>query len=140
MRLSLLMSSVSTTLLRSGGGTRTGSRTSPRYVSTCCSYRLPPPASSFLPSHKPNSTHYYFFLLTLTSIPQVIAAYGERWFRIWAYFLAYSTIISRQGSASVFQITAHKNLNAFHRMEGLASHTSLRISDRAKANSYVLFS
>jgi hypothetical protein len=70
----------------------------------------------------------------LTAFQQVIAAYGERWFRIWAFFLAYSTIVSRQGSASVFQITAHKNLNAFHRMEGLGSHTSLRLSDRARNN------
>ncbi|GHJ88524.1 hypothetical protein NliqN6_4926 [Naganishia liquefaciens] len=56
---------------------------------------------------------------------KVIAKYGERWYRIWVYFLAYSTIISRQGSASVFQITMHKNLNAFHRVEGVPSHTSL---------------
>ncbi|KAI5455178.1 hypothetical protein NCC49_002447 [Naganishia albida] len=56
---------------------------------------------------------------------KVIAKYGERWYRIWVYFLAYSTIISRQGSASVFQITMHKNLNAFHRIEGVPSHTSL---------------
>lgn len=31
----------------------------------------------------------------------------------------------RQGSASVFQITCHKNLNGFHRVEGVPSHTSL---------------
>lgn len=30
-----------------------------------------------------------------------------------------------QGSASVFQITLHKNLNAYHRIEGVPSHTSL---------------
>ena len=31
-----------------------------------------------------------------------------RWFRIWEYFLAYSTIISRQGGASCYQIVLHK--------------------------------
>ena len=32
---------------------------------------------------------------------------------------------SRQGSASVFQITAHKNLNGFHRIEGVPSHQAI---------------
>jgi len=57
---------------------------------------------------------------------KVVEKYGERWYRIWVFFLAYSTIISRQGSASVFQITMHKNLNAFHRIEGVPKHTSLK--------------
>ena len=49
----------------------------------------------------------------------IIAKYGERyfvfktalndrWFRIWEYFLAYSTIISRQGGATCYQIVLHK--------------------------------
>lgn len=36
-----------------------------------------------------------------------------------------SLSISRQGSATVFQITCHKNLNGFHRIEGVPTHTSL---------------
>ncbi|KAJ3272334.1 hypothetical protein HDV01_005768 [Terramyces sp. JEL0728] len=48
---------------------------------------------------------------------KVIEKYGLRWFRIWEFFLAYSTIIARQGSATVFQIVAHKNLNAFKRSQ-----------------------
>ncbi|RIA89215.1 Mycolic acid cyclopropane synthetase-domain-containing protein [Glomus cerebriforme] len=43
--------------------------------------------------------------------------YGKRWYRIWEIFLAWSTIISRQGSATCYQIVAHKNLNAFDRVE-----------------------
>jgi hypothetical protein len=38
-------------------------------------------------------------------------------YRIWEIFLAWSTIISRQGSATCYQIVAHKNLNAFDRAE-----------------------
>ncbi|KAF8193018.1 sphingolipid C9-methyltransferase [Pholiota molesta] len=53
--------------------------------------------------------------------------YGDRWYRIWAFFLAYSTITSRQGSASVFQITLHKNLNAYHRIEGVPNHASIHV-------------
>ncbi|KNE67694.1 hypothetical protein AMAG_12428 [Allomyces macrogynus ATCC 38327] len=44
--------------------------------------------------------------------------YGERLTRVWEVFLAWSTIISRQGSATCYQIVAHKNLNQFKR-EGL---------------------
>jgi hypothetical protein len=36
-----------------------------------------------------------------------------------------SSDFASQGTASVFQITLHKNLNGFHRVEGIPSHTSL---------------
>lgn len=55
----------------------------------------------------------------------VEAKYGKRWFRIWEYFLAYSTIISRQGSATCFQITLVKNINSSHRVEGIKSQFEL---------------
>ncbi|KAF9261077.1 sphingolipid C9-methyltransferase [Marasmius fiardii PR-910] len=58
---------------------------------------------------------------------KIIEKYGERWFRLWSFFLAYSTIISRQGSCSIFQITLHKNLNAFHRVAGIESHASIHV-------------
>jgi hypothetical protein len=51
--------------------------------------------------------------------------YGKRWFRIWEYFLASSTIISRQGSATCYQIVLHKNLNAYHRVEGIPTQFNL---------------
>lgn len=56
---------------------------------------------------------------------KVVAKYGKRLFRIWTYFLASSTIIAREGGSSVFQITLHKNLNAYHRIDGVPSHSSL---------------
>ncbi|KAL6249988.1 hypothetical protein RBB50_002289 [Rhinocladiella similis] len=56
---------------------------------------------------------------------KVKAKYGERWYRIWEYFLAYSTIISRQGSATCFQMTLVKNLNSTHRIEGVPSQFAL---------------
>ncbi|KAF5370163.1 hypothetical protein D9758_001404 [Tetrapyrgos nigripes] len=58
---------------------------------------------------------------------KIVAKYGDRWYRLWAFFLAWSTIISRQGSCSVFQITLHKNLNAFHRVKGIESHSSIHV-------------
>ncbi|CAI7585869.1 unnamed protein product [Penicillium bialowiezense] len=53
------------------------------------------------------------------------AKYGERWFRIWELFLAWSVIASRQGSATCFQILVVKNLNSTHRVNGIASQFGL---------------
>jgi len=46
---------------------------------------------------------------------EVVATYGERWFRIWHVFLAWATTIAGQGTAACFQVLAHKNLNHFDR-------------------------
>ncbi|RFU24150.1 hypothetical protein B7463_g12188, partial [Scytalidium lignicola] len=56
---------------------------------------------------------------------KVEAKYGKRWFRIWEFFLAYSTITSRQGGATCYQITLVKNLNSTHRVEGISSQFGL---------------
>jgi hypothetical protein len=45
--------------------------------------------------------------------------------QIWEYFLAYSTIISRQGSATCYQITLVKNINSTHRIEGIPTQFAL---------------
>ncbi|KAF1824248.1 S-adenosyl-L-methionine-dependent methyltransferase [Dissoconium aciculare CBS 342.82] len=71
---------------------------------------------------------------------KVIAKYGIRWFRIWEFFLAYSTIISRQGSATCYQITLVKNINSVHRIEGVPSQYSLSGAlEAAKAAGKALF-
>ncbi|KAH7097564.1 sphingolipid C9-methyltransferase [Auriculariales sp. MPI-PUGE-AT-0066] len=69
-----------------------------------------------------SATLYRWYLNWLKNKDSVEGKYGKRWFRVWSFFLAWSTIASRQGSASVFQITMHKNLNAFHRVSGIKSH------------------
>ncbi|EEH04389.1 sphingolipid C9-methyltransferase [Histoplasma capsulatum G186AR] len=56
---------------------------------------------------------------------KVEAKYGKRWYRIWEFFLAYSVIISRQGSATCWQIVAVKNINSTHRIEGVPSQFGL---------------
>ncbi len=43
-----------------------------------------------------------------------------------------------QGSASVFQITMHKNLNAYHRIKGVVNHASIHVK-LDKEPSYVYF-
>ena len=43
------------------------------------------------------------------------------------FLVMYSYYYSRQGGASVFQFTLHKNLNAYHRIAGVASHASIHV-------------
>ncbi len=47
--------------------------------------------------------------------PAILKAYGERWYRLWHLFLAWSWRIGAQGNAACFQVVAHKNLDAFNR-------------------------
>jgi cyclopropane fatty-acyl-phospholipid synthase-like methyltransferase len=41
---------------------------------------------------------------------QIVAKYGERWFRLWTLFLAWSILIGGQGSSALFMLTLTKNL------------------------------
>jgi len=53
----------------------------------------------------------------LSNKADVIAAYGERWFRLWHIFLAWSTKIADQGNASCYQVVFNKNIDAFDRTQ-----------------------
>ncbi|KAM0284970.1 hypothetical protein ACHAQH_001659 [Verticillium albo-atrum] len=79
----------------------------------------------------------------LSNKDKVEAKYGKRWFRIWEYFLAFSTIISRQGSATCYQMVLVKNINSTHRVEaiprqfnlsGALASSKANIADWAKRN------
>ena len=89
-----------------------------------------------------SATIWRWYRNWLANKEKVIAKYGARWFRvsllqsllahpdaenvqIWTYFLAYSTIVSRQGSATCYQITLVKNINSTHRVEGVCSQFGL---------------
>ncbi|HEY2405082.1 MAG TPA: cyclopropane-fatty-acyl-phospholipid synthase family protein [Polyangiaceae bacterium] len=66
------------------------------------------------------STHYRFTIKKwhdnwIQNRDEVVKAYGERWYRIWHWFLAWATTIAGQGTAACFQVLAHKNLNNFDR-------------------------
>jgi len=45
----------------------------------------------------------------------ISAQHGERWFRIWQFFLAWSQIVAEQGSAACFQVVLNRNLDALDR-------------------------
>jgi cyclopropane fatty-acyl-phospholipid synthase-like methyltransferase len=47
---------------------------------------------------------------------EVVKKHGMRWFRIFEFFLAWSTYIASSGAATCYQITCHKNLNGFSRV------------------------
>ncbi|TFL06090.1 sphingolipid C9-methyltransferase [Pterulicium gracile] len=73
-----------------------------------------------------SATLWRWYINWLKNKELVVAKYGERWFRTWAFFLAWSTIVSRQGSCSIFQIIFHKNLNAYQRIDLHANHVSIK--------------
>ncbi|KAF8573700.1 cyclopropane fatty acid synthase domain-containing protein [Ramaria rubella] len=79
-----------------------------------------------------SATLYRWYKNWLSNKDKVIEKYGERWYRIWVYFLAYSVIVARQGGSAAFQITLHKNLNAFHRIEGVTNHASIKVTPQVE--------
>lgn len=51
----------------------------------------------------------------LSNRDAVVKGYGERWFRLWEIFLAWSTLIAEQGGSTAFQLVCNKNRSAFER-------------------------
>jgi cyclopropane fatty-acyl-phospholipid synthase-like methyltransferase len=45
----------------------------------------------------------------------IVDAYGERWYRLWHLFLAWSWRIGAQGNSACYQVVAHKNLDRYNR-------------------------
>jgi sphingolipid C9-methyltransferase len=72
-----------------------------------------------------SATLWHWYRNWLGNADKVIAKYGVRWYRIWEYFLAYSTITSRQGGATCYQLTLVKNINSTHRVEGIETQFAL---------------
>jgi cyclopropane fatty-acyl-phospholipid synthase-like methyltransferase len=60
---------------------------------------------------------------------QIVSAYGERWYRIWHWFLAWATTVAGQGTAACFQVISHKNVNHFDRSVWIGS---TGLGDRVK--------
>jgi cyclopropane fatty-acyl-phospholipid synthase-like methyltransferase len=57
----------------------------------------------------------------LSNKKQILEVYGERWFRIWHLFLAWSVCIAKQGTAACFQVVFNKNRNDFDRSRYVGS-------------------
>lgn len=66
------------------------------------------------------SPHYVLTLrawrdIWVSNKEHVLKAYGERWYRLWYFFLHWSALIGEQGSAFTYQLLMHKNHNKFDR-------------------------
>ncbi|KAJ3484290.1 hypothetical protein NLI96_g5741 [Meripilus lineatus] len=79
-----------------------------------------------------SATIYRWYKNWLANKDAVIEKYGDRWYRIWVFFLAYSVIIARNGGSSVFQLTLHKNLNAYPRILGVPNHNSIHVTPKVE--------
>ncbi|MGE0322818.1 MAG: class I SAM-dependent methyltransferase [Polyangiaceae bacterium] len=69
----------------------------------------------------------------LSNKDKVLAAYGERWFRIWHMFLAWSVIIAEQGNACCFQVVLNKNLDHYDRTRWVREKAAI-LGDRLRMN------
>src|SRR4029453_2732153 len=43
----------------------------------------------------------------------VVQSSGERWFRLWEIFLAWSVVVSERGGSTAFQLVCNKNKASF---------------------------
>lgn len=83
-----------------------------------------------------NVTHHYGLTLNrwhdnwVSNQAAITEAYGDRWFRIWSFFLAWSTIVAEQGNAACFQVVMNKNVDEFNRHRWIGQDFTL--GERAK--------
>jgi cyclopropane fatty-acyl-phospholipid synthase-like methyltransferase len=55
----------------------------------------------------------------------VVNKYGIKWYRIWEFFLASSTVASRNGTATCYQFVLRKNINSYRRVEYIPKQKGL---------------
>jgi cyclopropane fatty-acyl-phospholipid synthase-like methyltransferase len=72
----------------------------------------------------------------LSNRDAIVAAYGERWFRIWKFFLAWSSLIGENGSAACFQVVLNKNIDKYDRTR-FVRERSVLLGDRTPAEQFV---
>jgi cyclopropane fatty-acyl-phospholipid synthase-like methyltransferase len=60
----------------------------------------------------------------------IVKTYGERWFRIWNFFLVWSVIIAEQGNAACFQVVLNKNADKYDRKRWVTNKATV-LGERA---------
>jgi sphingolipid C9-methyltransferase len=68
----------------------------------------------------------------LSNREAIVKTYGERWYRIWHFFLAWSSIIATQGNAACFQVVLNKNLDHYDRTRWVTRKATI-LGDREPA-------
>jgi sphingolipid C9-methyltransferase len=48
---------------------------------------------------------------------EVVATYGERWYRLWSFFLYWAALMGEEGAGFTYQVLLHKNHRRFPRLE-----------------------
>jgi sphingolipid C9-methyltransferase len=66
------------------------------------------------------TSHYILTLrawrdLWVSNKDAVVKAYGERWYRLWNFFLHWSALMGAQGTGFTYQVTLHKNHGRYNR-------------------------
>jgi sphingolipid C9-methyltransferase len=46
---------------------------------------------------------------------EIVSAYGERWYRLWHFFLHWAALMGEKGAAFTYQLVLHKNHDTFDR-------------------------
>jgi cyclopropane fatty-acyl-phospholipid synthase-like methyltransferase len=100
-----------------------------RHVFPGADASLPAPAmlkamekSNFEIHSSENVTHHYGLTIQrwhdnwVSNREAITRTYGDRWYRTWNFFLAWSTLIARQGNAACHQVVMNKNLDEFDRL------------------------
>jgi cyclopropane fatty-acyl-phospholipid synthase-like methyltransferase len=64
---------------------------------------------------------------------KIVSKYGEKWYRIWLVFLAWSVVIAAQGSSTCHMIVAYKNKDAYDRKRFVGAVSSGAPHSRAIA-------
>jgi cyclopropane fatty-acyl-phospholipid synthase-like methyltransferase len=67
------------------------------------------------------SAHYVLTLRAwrehwLANRERVIAAYGERWYRLWLFFLYWAALMGEEGAGFTYQVLLHKNHTRYPRV------------------------
>ncbi len=70
-------------------------------------------------------TIHRWYLNWMKNKEKVLAAYGERWYRLWLLFLGWSSIVGEEGRGGCYQILAHKSRPAFDRHRFVGSQGEL---------------
>ena len=55
---------------------------------------------------------------------KIVTKYGEKWFRTWLVFLAWSVVVAAQGSSTCHMLVAYKNKDSFDRKRFVGSVAS----------------
>jgi cyclopropane fatty-acyl-phospholipid synthase-like methyltransferase len=68
------------------------------------------------------SAHYILTLRAwrkewLRNKASIVAAYGERWFRLWSFFLYWAALMGEGGAGFTYQVVMHKNHARFPRVD-----------------------